>query len=299
MQVRQERPEDLQRRVFLETALLFTVPDGDGTRAIHTPLVQARIGDTTTLLIIDSGATEPVFTAALARAIGAKLQPAEPGTDHAGQSVPSWSMTENAILNLGGRALTLDSPVVIEGPAPFERWGIGGFLSPQALHPTATVVIDLRSNLLSLVEGALEDISREVSARHADLSGLSLPRVDVEGDALRLVIVEAALKPSAAVRLMLNTGGNEAEIAPYAMSGPLDGPEGVRGRGLSGAPVMGLTRSDQRLTIGGASIALPEVTVREQSAAYDAQLGMAALRDTVLVVSPRRDLPVGWWIPAR
>jgi len=75
-------------------------------------MVRATVGGVATKVILDTGSSDQVFTREVA-------------VDIAGQSFP------------------LHDAVAIPGPPPFAGWGVGGFLSPQHLHPTAWVVLTL------------------------------------------------------------------------------------------------------------------------------------------------------------
>ena len=70
-------------------------------------------------------------------------EPAEDGTGSTpGAAVASWSVGKGEV-RIGEQPFALRGVVAIAGPPPFAGWGVGGFLSPQHLHPTARVLIDL------------------------------------------------------------------------------------------------------------------------------------------------------------
>lgn len=278
--------------VVLDAPLSFVVEGAEGPREIHTPMVRARVFGVECWLIVDSGATDPVFTRALADEVGASLAPTEPGTDHAGAPVRSWRAQGSWTVAIEGWHREIEAPLVIEGPPPFEGWDIGGFLSPQQLAPHATLMLDLRRQRLLLIDGAP---SAELLAPLEDLELVTLPRQHGTGDAARLLLVEGSLG-AAPLRLMLNTGGRHAEFSPSALRLPPDAEEGEAvGKGLSGAAVAGVLRRGETLALGGHSIPLDELLVREQGASYGGQLGMRLLRGTVIVASADPAEPIRWW----
>ena len=133
---------------LLDVPIRFDV----GDKTTHAPMIDCVVNGTPTRLILDTGSTDHVLTIELARAAGLPHEPGEAGTDHAGESVDSWFVGDVA-LEIDGVAFGLHDAVAIAGPAPFEGWGVGGFLSPQHIHPTAQAVIDLAGDRLILVDG--------------------------------------------------------------------------------------------------------------------------------------------------
>ena len=172
-------------------------------------MVDVRIGDTITKLILDTGSTDHVFTIELARAARLEADPGEPGTDHAGDPVPSWSIGEVQI-RIGDLDLELRDVVAIEGPAPFAGWGVGGFLSPQHLHPTALVVMDLADDRLIVVDGDGSAVASWLESRSPSLARLSLERLTDHPE----IVVLGAVDPFADGPTMLNTGGRGTEFRP-------------------------------------------------------------------------------------
>jgi len=118
-------------RVLLEVPITFDV----GAQMIHSPMIEVEVGGTMTRLIVDTGSTDHVLTMELAERAGKEASPGEAGTDSVGASVPSWALGEVPV-RIGNLDLRLRDVVAIAGPDPFQGWGIGGFLSPQHVHPT-------------------------------------------------------------------------------------------------------------------------------------------------------------------
>lgn len=282
---------DRAARVLFETPITFEVVD----QLVHCPMVHANVRGTLTKLILDTGSTAHVLTIELANAAGLPSKPDVAGMDHAGAPVPSWSLGEVPI-TIERFALPLRSVVAIEGPSPFLRWGVGGFLSPQNLHSAAFAVIDLLGNTLILVEGDASDIASWARLRFPTLKMLSLQREPGEG-----VFVDAAVAPFETVKTMLNTGTGSTEFAIAAVPGLRGTPPESTGLGVSGAEVHGEEASGHTLRVGDATFSIPVLFVREAMPPEHGlgQVGMDVLRGTVLVVSANEDKPVFWLVPTR
>lgn len=288
---------------LLDAPLLYEVPDAEAeasVRRIHTPMVRATVNGVATLLIIDSGATDHVFTRRLAESIGVTLVETDPGTDHAGMPVASYTTDARLSVGIEDASFFVDAPIVIEGPPPFERWGIGGFLSPQQLAPDALLLLDLEHQRLKLhtdQADAWDGLVREVGRAVPDRPGQLLPRVMGQGDAARLIIVEGRWSEHGPpVRVMLNSGGREAEATP-AQVPDAGAAEEDTGRGVSGASVRGARAEGRRLLLGRGALDISSLVVREQGDAYDVQLGIEPLTGTILAVHPDPAIAVGLWLP--
>jgi len=66
---------------------------------------------------------------------------------------------------------------------------------------------------------------------------------------------------------------------------------------VSGADVVGWSVGAHRLNVGGASVALPKLSVRPQMHDPQAIVGMDALRGTILAMSADLARPVFWLVP--
>lgn len=270
--------------------LSFEVSGG----TIHSPMVSVKVRDVETKLILDTGATDHVFTMELAGEAHLPTIPDEPGTDHTGASVSSWSLGEVPV-ELGGVTLPLKSVVAIDGPAPFKEWGIGGFLSPQRLHPTAWVVIDLVGSRITLIESSDPSLEGWLSDRFPDLRTIALRRE--EGEAVRIL---TSIEPYRDIVAMLNTGSPQTEFAGSA----LPGLQGIRnddsGFGLSGTKVTGGQIGGQMLRVGDARFEIPSLFLRDEMPPEhpDGQIGMDLLHGTVLAISPDEARPVYWLVRA-
>ena len=279
-------------RSVLDVPIVFEVVDGT---AVHSAMVDARLGDVATRLILDTGSTDHVLTKALIDAVVLPIEPAEPGIDHAGAAVPSWSVGE-VVVEIGGVALDLHSVIAIEGPPPFVGWGIGGFLSPQSLHPSAWTVIDLADDRLVLIEASDHALDSWLAERHPWLRKLRLPRVpDVS-----TVVIRAAIDPGDEVDTLLNTGGRSTEASSDVV--PVDPDTEVQhgGSGLSGAGVMGRRVGPRALRVGGnpgARVAIDDLVVRDGMEDPPAMVGSDVLRGTVVVVAADTGCDVRWLLP--
>jgi hypothetical protein len=273
---------------LLEVPITFDV----GGEATHAPMVEANVAGTSTKFIVDTGSTDHILTRELADRVGLNSEPGEPGTDGVGASVPSWTLGDVPV-QIGDQDFTLQAVVAIMGPAPFAGWGIGGILSPQHLHPTAHVVVDLLDRRLTFVEGALLGVVALVAARSPTLRPLTLDRA--AGDST--ILVHACIDPFDPVVTMLDTGGKRTEFVPSAVPGLRGRRRGSGGRGVGGGQAFGAEVENQTLRVGDTTLAVPTLLLRDDIGNAPGLIGMDILRGTVLVVSADEQQPVIWLVP--
>jgi hypothetical protein len=274
-------------RVLLEVPITFDV----GAQVVHSPLVEVEVGGVRTKLIADTGSTDHVLTMELAERAGLEASPGEPGTDSVGASVPSWTLGE-VPARIGELDVRLRDVVAIAGPEPFEGWGIGGFLSPQHVHPYAWVVIDLAGGILSFVGGQEADVGAWVGERFPNLYAVSLERET--GDTT--VLVRAAIEPFDPVVTMLDTGGKRTEFADTAVPALRGGETMESGHGVGGGTAIGFEVADQVLRVADARLPVPSLLVRKEIGVAQGLVGMDLLRGTVLVVSADLSRRVLWLV---
>jgi len=267
---------------LLDVPIRFDV----GDTVTHAPMIDVAVNGTPTRLILDTGSTDHVLTIELARAAGLPHEPGEPGTDHAGGSVDSWFVGDVA-LEVDGVGFGLHDAVAISGPPPFEGWGVGGFLSPQHLHPTALAVIDLESDRLILVEGDDAAVEAWLRARSPEMTLIGLARDPAEATP----VVAGAIEPFEPVATMLNTGGRGTEFAVAAVPG-LVGVAGSVGKGVGGGAVLGAVVEDRTLRLGDERFGVGRLLIREAIDTMLGLVGMDVLRGTILVVGADRNRPV-------
>lgn len=197
--------------VLVDVPISFEV---DGGTTVHSPMVHATVGGVATRLILDTGSTDHVLTKELVDRVGATARPGEDGIDHAGAAVPSYLVGDLEV-QIAAQPFALRDVVAIAAPPPFVRWGVGGFLSPQHLHPTARVLIDMLNDRLVVVGSSVADVDAWLVARVPSLWPIVLDRIPGEST----VAVPAAIEPFPAVPTMLNTGGRQTEFASTAIPG--------------------------------------------------------------------------------
>jgi len=274
--------------------LTYRTHDDVGTE-VHTPMFEAPIGSQRQLFVVDTGATDSIFAKRVAVALGSSLRDDEPGTDHAGSPVPTWIASPDFQMDLGSRQVVFSPTMVIEAPQPFAKWGIGGIVSPQNLDSKAVLVLDLVENELSIRAQPLNAVVDTVTERRGR-DPLRLPRDATTHDATKLVVVRGKTPDQDSLRILINTGGREVEIDPAACGADTNEQAQIRGRGLSGDDVVGSVLAEQAIVLGDRRFTYKQVTVRPQGVDYDAQLGIGALRNTVLVISADPRDPVLWWV---
>lgn len=274
--------------VLVDVPIVFDV---DAATTVHSPMVQAVVGGVPTRLILDTGSTDHVLTKELIDRVGAPMTPGEEGTDHAGAPVPSWFVGELEV-GIGGRSFALQDVVAIAGLPPFAGWGMGGFLSPQHLHPTARIMIDLFNDRFVVAGSQGADVDAFLTALVPTLRPLTLDRVPGDGT----VDVRASIEPFAVVATVLNTGGRQTEFAASVIKDDRGVAEG-QGTGLSGTRVLGADAGARILRVGDARIPIPRLVVRDEMEGLPGLVGMDVLRGTALVCSSDADRGVVWLVP--
>ena len=276
-------------RVLARAPIVFEVLGGEMQ---HAPLVVAEIGGQETRLVLDTGCDVQLLTRELVARIGLNVAEGEAGTDHAGESMPSWSVGD-VELRVGGVGLTATDVVVIPGPPPFEGWGIGGILSPQNLAAAAVAVIDLLRDELLLVHGTETAVAAWLGERAPALDALSLERSADAGT----VVVKASIAPFPEIETLLNTGGRHTEFARAALPGLSAGEPERLGGGVSGADVLGSLTGPQTLVVAGVEVPVPKLALRDSMEPPYGMVGMDILRGTVLACAADRTRQVLWRIP--
>lgn len=272
-------------QVLFEAPITFAAVGNEQT---HAPMVHAAIHGIPTKLILDTGCTDHILTAEVAEQAGLEAQPGEAGTDSTGASVPSWTLGEVGI-QIGDEPFDLRDVVAISAPPPFIGWGIGGFLSPQHLHPTAWAVLDLVDDGFFLVEADEADMTAWLTARSPALRLQTLERQP--GDST--ILVRGAIDPFDAVVTMLDSGARRTSFTAAAVPGA-SGPRQTAGRGVGGEANIGSEVADQTLVIGEARLPLGKLIVQDEMDGRDGLVGMDVLRGTVLTVSGDPNRSVLW-----
>ncbi|MEO1270177.1 MAG: aspartyl protease family protein [Myxococcota bacterium] len=272
---------------ILSAPIAFQVPDGDGLRAIHCPVVEVTLQGIPTRMIIDTGATHVVLFRAFVDGLTQTLRGDTPGTDHAGASVPTWIMDEPCTWDMGGCQGVWEESLVIEGPSFFDDWGIGGVLSPQRLMSGVCHVFRFAQGLWEVYGADAIDQALGTSPQAA-----SIPQRTAEGELGLLVLVSGALKDGDEGIWLLNTGGKHTEVSPLVC----DVDESVAweeaGKGVSGEPVLGAFLNDRSLVCGGLELALERLLVAQQRDGLNGQLGMDTLLPYTVVIPTDQTQPV-------
>jgi len=111
-------------------------------------------------------------------------------------------------------------------------------------------------------------------------------------------VVDAAVRPYPPVATVLNTGGLETEFAAAALPGiEATGGRSV-GRGVGGELVLATGAGQRVLELGGASVEVADLAVRDEMVGLLGLIGMDVLRGTVVACSARRHGQVTWLVPA-
>lgn len=276
--------------IILDVPLRFEVADGT---VVHSPMVEAAIGGVPTLLILDTGSTDHVLTRDVLDRVGVAMTPADDGADHAGAPVRSWAVGDLAV-RISDQAFALRDVVAIDPPAAFTGWGVGGFLSPQHLHPSARVLMDLaRDRLLIVADADTVMVDAWIAARLPSLRPLAL-----EGDPDEMTVaVAAAIEPFGTVSTMLNTGGRGTEFSSAVVPGLATGDARRGSSGISGAGVTGEGVGPRTLLVGDARLPVTNLIVRDEMDDPPGIVGMDVLRGTALAFSSDPARGVTWFVP--
>ena len=277
--------------------VLATAPitfDGADGSTGHAPLVAGSVGGIDTLLVLDTGSDVHILTKELVDELGLDVEEGEEGVDHSGATMPSWSVADVPFA-LGDAELLLREIVSIPAPGPFPPKGIGGILSPQHLHPSAVVVIDLAADELMLVDGDDDDdeVAAWLAGRTPGLETLSLER----DPAFTSVVVPAAVRPFAEMPTLLNTGGKRTEFSSAAVPGLGGGSPERIGAGVSDADVLGSSGGAQVIAVAGRDVPVEQLAVRETMHDPQGMVGADVLRGTVVACTANRSRRVFWQIP--
>ena len=276
-------------QVLVDVPITFETADGT---TVHSPMIHATIGGVSTRLILDTGSTDHVLTKEVIDRVGVDAVPAEDGTDHAGAAVPSWSVGDLEV-RIAGQPFAIRDVVAIAAPPPFAAWGVGGFLSPQHLHATARIMIDLLNDRSWSSSRPELDVDEWLSVRVPSLRPIVLDRIADEPT----VAVPAAIEPFATVSTMLNTGGRQTEFASAAVPGLRGTADGQGGTGVGGGRVVGSDVGERVLLVGGARIPVPRLVVRDGMDDPPGLVGQDVLRGTALICSADHERGSCGWCP--
>ena len=256
------------------------------------PLIRAAVNGQSTLLLVDTAATETLFSRRLLGSLNIGTKAAIAGTDHAGAEVPTWVTTDTLFLELGGHHLELNEVAAIETPNIFEDAGIGGILRPQHIFDAATLRLDLRGRRMMLSERPFAKLERADSAPFS-LIPLALKCERLAGEFDTLIAFSGRFDRYAAGNMLINTGVIESEVAPDEQGVALPRPVAI-GRGLSGSPVLGQVVNGTYF-VARAAILASGVIIRQQPAGIAGQFGMDVLGATCLDITAEGEAT--WWIP--
>lgn len=273
-------------QLLLDVPITFDV----GDQLTHAPMVHVTLHGISTKLILDTGSTDHILTIELAQQLGLEAKRGEAGTDSTGASVPSWTLGTVAA-ELAGHGFDLHEVVAITAPAPFPGWGIGGFISPQHLHPTAWAVLDLAAERFVLLDGDEADVTAWLTARKPTLELLNLERVP---GARRSWFARRSSRTGPPSRCWTAAASAPSSHRPRSPTretarGPAPGAASAGERPTARSLPRGHSSSGARLPVATLIVG-PEMDGR------DGLVGMDVLRGTVLTVSGDPDRPVLWQV---
>jgi hypothetical protein len=276
--------------ILVRLPITFDCADGTTT---HAPMIETSVGGAAPArYILDTGSEVHLLNEDLVDELQLPKVPGEDGVDHAGNTMPSWTVGDVPI-GLGDFQTLLRNSFSIPAPAVFPPKGIRGILSPQALDADAWVVVDLAANELLLLTGSDDDAVGNLRRRSAAFQIVTLAR-DANFPTL---VVPAALDGYEVIPTLLNTGGKSTEYGAEVVADLASGEQERLGGGVSGADYAGWSLGAHRLKVNGASVALPKLSVRPEMHDTQAIVGMDALAGTVLAFANDLGKPVFWLVP--
>jgi hypothetical protein len=273
----------------IEVPLTYAIPDGE----THAPMVETTIGGVATRLIVDTGASDHVLTTELVERARVAMVPGEDGTDAAGNRLTSW-LVGRLDVAIGSNDLTLENVQATAGPPPFEAWGIGGFLSPQNLHPSAAIVLDLASGRLAIDDQPPDRVVERLVATHPRLEPVWLERIPSDGT----ILVRVAVDSGEPVVTILDSGARGTSFAASTVAGLTAAGADTSGRALGGEAMTAPFVVGQSLQVGDARLPVDRLFVPPAlPGEMDGLVGMDVLRRTVLLLWADPARPVLWLVP--
>jgi hypothetical protein len=249
--------------------LLFTAKNG---AALPVPLVAVTIGETETLMIVDTGASHIALTSSLVAKLGIERGESETGQDHAGATMDATKLGRFQ-MQVAGLELEILDAYEVPAPPPFEPLGIGGFLSPHRLPLSEKyVVLDFVNSQLMAVD---------------ELSGFSPIEVEFGPDGRAFSTIEVdGVGPLLAE---IDTGGSQTEISRDAVSEKLSAEKTCTSIGASGECIWATEIEGQTVTFAGEPYADVKMGLLESFPAFSgmnvqAILGMDILKASAIAV---------------
>ena len=252
-------------RILLEVPITYDV----GGETTHAPMVAARIGAATTKLILDTGSTDHVLDHRLAQRGRAR----SPCRASPASITPALRSRRGASATSALRDRRhARSRWPTRSPSPGRRrssgWGVGGFLSPQHLHPDAAV-----SHRPRRASAPARRWRRGRRSRPGSMTGgpawcVSTLARDA-GDPTP--VVAAAIEPFAPGATMLNTGGRTTEFTHGLASGAC----AAASRSASARASAGRMSRRRRSATGSCASATPGSPSRRCSSARRSGRGRA------------------------
>lgn len=253
------------------------------------PLVPGRIQEQEGLLLLDTGSSHNALTRAFAEAHGIVGTPAGTGHDHAGDAVKT-ELASATEWRLGPFTRRVEDGLVVPGPPPFAPLGIVGFLSPQRLFASSTVVLDFPGGRLFALSGSAAAIERWLAARYRDAARATLPRV--AGPHADKLYVTVRLAGGVSAVAEIDTGGTTTEFAESLLPPAEPAPETATSTAVSGRTRTARVVPGQTLALGALDFGPTKVKTRPADVAPEVLLGIDLLRRTVLVIPAEPAAPL-------
>lgn len=179
------------------------------------PLVDVIVSGHPATMIVDTGATHQVIATWVAEQVGQTAASSDVGLDHAGKRLTLGRLVGGTIAVSGWGAIDASNAVVTKVPAPLQKRGIGGVLSPQALaSDEAAVVLDFRRG--QMTAAPLADALRALESEAGSAIEGEVRSCGPGGGALLFVRASVA---GMEVDAQLDTGATETTVRATSETG--------------------------------------------------------------------------------
>ncbi len=271
-----------------------------GGHASPGPLIRGSIAGRPAILLLDTGSTHNVLTAAFAQAnsiTAASSSTHSSGYDHAGNAMSltralphEWSLGDQP-------ARTLTEVLIAAGPPEFAKLNLAGVLSPQTFFPDQTLIFDFPANRLHLLSGPPAAIQNWIKLHYPSLVSTTLNRTP--NTSAQKPTIEISLPGKPLISALIDTGAGRCQFpAAYLGSSATKAPSATSST-FSGATMTTSQLAPQTIEINGQRFIGIATKTRPAAKGHTALLGMSLLEKTILVLPPATtDTPLMLTLPA-
>lgn len=273
------------------TRLYYTV----GTTSTRLAFVHAAVNGVSTVLLVDSGATDHVLASWFVERwnIDSYTNPDDVAVDHDGERIRA-RRAANVRLSLDGWGhVATSDPFVIDLPSIFAENGIGGILAPQLLRRAgARLVLDLVGGSIALESGNCASSAAE-SPHGCALTAAPIESCAPDARGVGPLFALPTTINGIVTMLVLDTGARESDVFASSRTGgeltSVPGRNPTDGYVISGRSP-GISIPSVNIQIG--SCTFSESIILDSGAPgklcrQDGVLGIDVLRSCILAIDDR------------